>query len=224
MTNLESILKSRDITLPTKVCLMKTMVFPEVMYRSESWTVKKAEHQRIDAFELWCWKRLLRVPYTARRSKPVNPKGNQPWIFIGKTDAKAETPILWPPDAKNWFLRKDPNAGKDWMQEKRMIEDEMVGWQHWLYGHEFQQAPGVGVYREAWHAAVQGVTKIRTWLSDWTDWLIFNLILYSFIVFILCTQAFKVGQLQTANWRVIFYVYYSIAFFVFYCKIQCICL
>ena len=100
MTNLDSIFKSRDITLPTKVRLVKAMVFPVVMYGCESWTVKETEHQRIDAFELWCWRRLLRVPWTAR-IQPVHPKGDQSWVFIGRTDAEAETPILWPPDAKN---------------------------------------------------------------------------------------------------------------------------
>ena len=96
MTNLDSILKSRDITQPTKVHLVKAMVFPVVMDGCDSWTVKKAEHQRIDAFELWCWKRLLRVPWTARRSNQSILK-----VFIGRTDAKAETPVLWPPHAKN---------------------------------------------------------------------------------------------------------------------------
>ena len=93
MTNLDSILKSRDITFLTKVHRVKAMVFPVVMYTCESWTIKKAEHRRIDAFEMWCWRRLLRVPWTARK--------NQPWIFIGKTDAEAKTPVLWPPDAKS---------------------------------------------------------------------------------------------------------------------------
>ena len=100
MTNLDSILKSRDITLLTKVCLVKAMVFPVVMYGCESWTIKKAECQRIDAFELWCWRRLLRVPLDCKEIQPVNPKGNQSWIFIGRTD-EAEAPILWSPDAKN---------------------------------------------------------------------------------------------------------------------------
>ena len=98
MTNLDSILKSRDIALPTKVRLVNTMVFPVVMYGCESWTIKKAEHRRIDAFELWCWRRLLIVPCTARRS---NLKGDQSWVFIGGTAVEAETPILWPPDVKN---------------------------------------------------------------------------------------------------------------------------
>ena len=101
MTNIDSILKSRDITLPTKVCLVKAMVFPAVMYGCESWTIKKAECQRIDAFELWCWRRLLRVPWTARRSNQAFLKEISPELFIQRTDAEAETPILWPSDVKN---------------------------------------------------------------------------------------------------------------------------
>ena len=100
MTNLDRILKSRDITLTTTVCLVKAMVYPVVMYGCESWTIKKAEHGRIDAFELWCWRRLLRVPWTARGSNQSNPKGDQSWVFIGRTDVETETPILWPRDAK----------------------------------------------------------------------------------------------------------------------------
>ena len=100
MTNLDSIFKSRDITLPTKVCLVKAMVLPVVMYGCESWTVKKAERRRIDAFELWCWRRLLRVPWTAR-IQPVHSEGDQPWDFFGGNDAEAETPVLWPPHAKS---------------------------------------------------------------------------------------------------------------------------
>ena len=105
MTNLDSILKSRDITLPTKVHLVKAMTFPEVMYGCESWTVKKAEHQKIDAFELWCWRRLLRVPWTARRSKHVHPKGDQSWVFIGRTDVEAEilnTLATWWEELTHW--------------------------------------------------------------------------------------------------------------------------
>ena len=142
MTNLDSILKSRDIILPTKVNLVKAMVFPAVMYGCESWTTKKAEHWRINAFELWCWRRLSRVPWTARRSNQSILK-NQSWIFIGRTDAEAETPIIWPTDMKNRLIGKDPDAGKGWRQ-KGMTEDEMVGWHHQLDGHEFEQAPGVG--------------------------------------------------------------------------------
>ena len=101
MINLDSIFKSRDITLPTKVRLVKAIVFPVVMYGCESWTVKKAECQRIDAFELWCWRRLLRVPWTARRSSQSILKEISPGVFFGRTDIEAETPILWPPDAKS---------------------------------------------------------------------------------------------------------------------------
>ena len=100
MTNLDSILKSRDITLPTKVHLVKVMVFPVVMYGCESWTVKKAESRRIDAFELWCWRRLL-SPLDCKEIQPVHPKADQSWMLIGRTDAEAETPVLWPPHAKS---------------------------------------------------------------------------------------------------------------------------
>ena len=98
MTNLDSILKSRNILLPTKVCLVKAMVFPVVMYECESWTVKIAECQKIDAFDLWCWRRLEN-PMDCKEIQPVHPKGDQSWVFIGRTDA--ETPILWPPHAKS---------------------------------------------------------------------------------------------------------------------------
>ena len=100
MTNLDSILKSRDITLPTKVHLVKVMVFPVVMFGCESWTVKKAERRRIDAFELWCW-RTLESPLDCKKIQPVHSEGDQPWHFFGRNDAKAETPVLWPPDAKS---------------------------------------------------------------------------------------------------------------------------
>ena len=100
MTNLDSILKSRDITWPTKVHLVKAMVFPVVMYGCASWTVKKYEHQKIDAFELWCWRRLCESPLDCKEIPPVHPEGDQSWVFIGRIDAEAETPILWPPHAK----------------------------------------------------------------------------------------------------------------------------
>ena len=100
MTNLDSILKSRDITLPTKVHLVKAMVFPVVMYGCESWTVRKAEHRKIDAFEQWCWRRL-ESPLDCKEIRPVHAKGDQSWVFIGRTDAEAETPVLWPPHAKS---------------------------------------------------------------------------------------------------------------------------
>ena len=138
MTNLDSILKNRDITLSTNVCLVKAMVFPVVTYGCESLTVKKAEHRRTDAFEL-VLEKTLESPLDCKEIQPVHPKGNQSWIFIGRTDAEAETPILWPPDVKNWLIGKDPDAGKDWRQEEKgRTEDEMVAWHHQLNGHEFE--------------------------------------------------------------------------------------
>ena len=122
MTNLNSILKSRGITLPTKVHLVKALVFPVVMYGRESWTTKKAECRRIVAFELWCWRRLLRVPWTARWS---NQKENQSWIFIGRTYAEAETPILWPPDWRTDSLEKTLILGKI---EGRRRERQRMRW------------------------------------------------------------------------------------------------
>ena len=132
-----SVLKSRDITLLTKVHIVKAMVFPVVMYGCESWTIKKAEW-RTDAFELWCW--TLESLLDCKEIKPVYRRGDQSWVFIGRTDAEAEAPILWPPDAKFWLTEKDPDAGQDWGQEEKgMTEDEMVEWHHWLNGHEFEQ-------------------------------------------------------------------------------------
>ena len=114
MTNLDSALKSRDITLLTKVCIVKAMVFPVVMYGCESWTIKKTECQRTDAFELWCWRRLLRVPWTAKRSKQSILKEMHPGLFIVRTDDEAEVSILWPNDGRAYSLRGgDPHAGKD---------------------------------------------------------------------------------------------------------------
>ena len=170
MTNLDSILKSRDITLPTKVHLVKAMVLPVVMYGCESWTVKKAECRRIDAFELWCWRRLLRVPWTARRIQPVHPKRNQSWVFIGRTDAEAETPILWPPDVKSWLIGKDPDDGRDWGQEEKgTTEDEMAGWHLRLNAHEFEWTPGVGdgqgglVCCDSWGREESDTTERLNW-------------------------------------------------------------
>ena len=125
MTNLDSILKSRDITLPTKVRLVKAMVFPVVLYGCESWTIKKAEGWRIDDFELWC---CLERPLDCKEIQPVHPKGEQSWVFIGRTDVEAETPILWSLHAKSWPIWKDPDAWRDWGQE----ENRMTGWNDWM--------------------------------------------------------------------------------------------
>ena len=138
MTNLDSILKNRDITLPTKVCLVKTMVFPIVMYGCESWTVKKSWVPKNWCFWTVVLEKTLESPLDCKEIQPVHPKGDQSWMFFGRTDAEAETPILWLPDVKSWLIWKDPDDGKDWGQEEEgMTEDEMVGWHHQLYGHEF---------------------------------------------------------------------------------------
>ena len=128
----------KNITLLIKIHLVKAMVFPVVMYGCKSWTIKNAECQRIDAFELWSWRRLLRVPSTSRRSNQSILKETSPEYSL-EGHAEAETPVFWPPDAKNWLIWKDPDAGKDWRQEKGVTEDEIVRWHHWLDGHEFEQ-------------------------------------------------------------------------------------
>ena len=143
MTNLESLLKSRDITLPTKVHLVKAMVLPVINFGCESWTIKKAEHWRIDGFELWYWRRLLRFPWTARRSKQSILKEISPGCSLEGLMLKLKLQYF------GHLMRRTDSlgkilTGKDWRREKGMTEDEMVGWQHWLYGHEFEQAPGAG--------------------------------------------------------------------------------
>ena len=143
MRNLNSILKNREITLPIKVYLVKTMIFPVVMYGCE------LDHKESWAPKNWCFwtvvlEKTLESPLDCKEIQPVHPKGNQSWIFSGRIDAKAEAPILWPPDVKSWLIGKDPDAGKDWRQEEKgTTVDDMVEWHHRHDGHEFEQAPGV---------------------------------------------------------------------------------
>ena len=150
MINLDNIQKSRNITLPTKVHLVKAMVFSS----SHVW-MWELDHKEDWAPKNWCFwtvvlEKTLESPLDSKEIKPINPKGHQPWIFIERTDAGAEDPILWPPDAKSLLIGKDPDAGKDRGQkEKGTIEDEMVGWHHRLNGHEFEQAPGDGEGQES---------------------------------------------------------------------------
>ena len=170
MTNLESILKSTDITLPTKVHLFKAMIFSSIhvwmweLDYKESWVLKN----------WWFWtgvlEKTLDSPLDCKEIKQVHPKENQYWIFIGRTDAEAETPILWPPDVKNWLIWKDPDAGKDWRQEgKGTTEDEMVGWHHQLDGHEFEYTSGVGDGQEGlaccspWGGTESDPTELVNW-------------------------------------------------------------
>ena len=124
----------------------------------------------------WCFrpvvlKKTLKSPLDCKEIQPVHPKGDQSWVFIGRTDAEVETPILWPLNAKNWLIWKEPDAGKDWRQEKKeMTEDEMVGWHHWFNRHElFEKTTGVVIDREVWSTAVHRVAKSQTWLSDSTE-------------------------------------------------------
>ena len=173
MTNLDSILKSRDITLQTKVHLVKAMVFPVVVLwmweldYKESWVLKN-----------WCFwavlsEKTVESPLDCKKIQPVNPKGNQSWIFTWRSDIEAETPIFWPPDGKNWLIGKDPDAGKDWRQEEKgRTEDEIVGWHHRMNGYDFEQAQKLVMDREAWCALVPGLQRVRhNWVTE-LNWII----------------------------------------------------
>ena len=163
MKNLDSILRSRDITLQTKVHLVKAMVFPVVMYGCESWTINKAEHWRIDAFELWCWRRLS--PLDGKVIQPVHPKGNQSWIFIGRTDAEAETSILWQPDAKNWLTRRL------WCWKRLKVGGEVDdrGWDGWMASRTWWTCVWVGS-GSWWWAGKPGVLQSTVSQRVGNDW------------------------------------------------------
>ena len=164
MTVLDSVLKNRDITLLTRVCIVKAMVFLVVVWMWE------LDHK--EALKNWCFwtvvlEKTLESPVDCKEIKPDNPKGNQPWIFIGRTDAEAEAPILWPPDEKSRLFGKDPDAGKDWGQEEKGVtEDEMVGWHHRFNGPEFEQTLGNNVGQGS-------LVCCSPWGRKWatTDWI-----------------------------------------------------
>ena len=171
MTNLDRIFKSRDITLPTKVRLVKAMVFPVVMYGCESWTAKESW-----ALKNWCFwtvvlEKTLESPLGCKEIQPVHPKGDRSWVFIGRTDAEAEILILWPPHAKSWLIGKDSDAGKDWKREEK--GRQRMGW---LDGITYSMDMSLGelwemvMDREAWHAVIHGISKCWTRENNWTDW------------------------------------------------------
>ena len=206
MTNLDSILKSRDITLPTKIHLVKAMIFPVVMYGCEIWTVKKAECRKIYAFDLWCWRRLLRVPWTARRSnqsilKEINPGCSLEGLML-KLKLQYFGHLLWRADSLEKTLIQESVR----QEKKGMTEDEIVGWHQWLDGHGFGWIPRVGDGQEAWCAEVHGVAKSQIRLSDWTKLM------------------FTLPFVMMLNLHILYQVWLNFKNLVFYSTCQDICL
>ena len=175
MTNLYSILKVEMLLWQQSLSsqsygFSSSHVWIWELDYKESWVLKN-----------WCFwtvvlQKTLESPLDCKEIQPVHPKRNQSWIFFGRTDAEGETPILWPPDVKNWLIWKNPDAGRDWGQEEKgTTEDEMAGWHHWLDGRESEWTRELVMDREAWHAAILGVAKSQTRLSDWTELKCFSL-------------------------------------------------
>ena len=176
------------------------MVFPVIMYGCESWTVKKAECRRIDAFELWCWrKKTLESPLDCKEIQPVHSEGDQPCDFFGRNDAKAETPVLWPPHAERWLIGKDSDAGRDWGQEEKgTTEDEMAGWHHWLNVNESQWTPGVG-------DGQRGMVCYVSWgckESDTTEWLIWSDAKAMAVLLLFFIQQLRVSYASDLLWKI----------------------
>ena len=182
----------------------------ELNYK-ESWVLKNL------CFWTVVLEKTLESPLDCKEIQPVHPKGDQSWVFIRRTDVEAETPILWPPDAKRWLIWKDPNAGEDWRQEEKETSgDGMVGWHHQLNGHEFEQAPGVRDGQEAWRAVVHRVTKSQTRLSYWTELNWFNTLCHFSIYFV---QFWVISYIEvnsvpnTLSYPETIFSYLSIAYF-----------